>query len=496
MKPNTVYKLSVVFFIIFSISNFDLQISTGGDNLVYLALKDSLIGGSGFKDIYLASEPLHLRFTPGFPLLLCIPALISKSSLILYKVYVYLLALLTFFMIFLISKKINKKELFFLSTLIPHFYYFSSHIFSEMPFTLSILLSYFYFLKYQEENSSKNILLTFLFALSSLLIRKIGLTLLIAFAIYFTIKREFKKALLFLLPGLIFISSWEYLNHLFTGKSVIFWLTDRPFLNKTAGIDIAGFINRVIINIKNYLLIFLPYLFFPWNSNMFSMVICSLLITGLILFQTIRQKKLTLVNIWLILYFLTLFVWPSNWGTYRFLFPIFFFLLKILYDGYININVHRVKFALKLVFLVFLFMNIIYTLINAFTTTVNNFKIIRGDKYAGILYPWKSYIQLCSWLKENVLEDEIIIARKPVFVYYFGKHKSTPYPFTYDKNEVWAKIKKYKYVLMDNFIWTTKEYLVPVIIEKWDSLEILQAEKGSLLLKIKETFKHQEPEPF
>jgi len=398
--------------------------------------------------------------------------------------------------IFLISKKINKKELFFLSILIPHFYYFSSHIFSEMPFTLSILLSYFYFLKYQEENSSKNILLTFLFAFSSLFIRKIGLTLLMAFAIYFLIKKEFKKALLFLLPGLIFISLWEYLNHLFTGKSAILWLTDRPFLDKTVGINIAGLLKRLIINIKNYLFIFLPYLFFPWNFSMFSMVICSLLVTALILFQTIRQRKLTLVNIWLILYFLTLFMWPSNWGTYRFLFPIFFFLLEILYDAYKNINVHVIKSILKPVVIALIFTNIIYISLKGFQITRNNIKIIKNDKYAGLPYKWRGYIKLCSWLKENIPEDEIIITRKPVFVYYFGKHKATPYPFTYNKNVVWAEIKRYKYVLMDNFIWTTKEYLIPVIIEKWDSLEILKAKNGSLILKIKEKPKHPEPEPF
>src|SRR2546422_1760055 len=43
------------------------------DDGVYVALGKAIAEGDGYRSIYLAGAPLHLRYPPGFPLLLALP---------------------------------------------------------------------------------------------------------------------------------------------------------------------------------------------------------------------------------------------------------------------------------------------------------------------------------------------------------------------------------------------------------------------------------------
>ena len=89
--------------------------------------------------------------------------------------------------------------------------------------------------------------------------------------------------------------------------------------------------------------------------------------------------------------------------------------------------------------------------------------------------PFKNFISLHGWIKENLSKEGIIASRKPTITYFYTNHKSIVYPYTLNPEEIWNEILKdnVKYIVVDEFSPQTYYYLLPFIRKYRSRLKLL-----------------------
>jgi len=242
-----------LFFLIYTILSlllFDPKLFTGGDNAVYIILAESIATGKGYKNIYLPEQPPHTQYPPGFPLLLSIPILIFGKSIILLKLMIFLTGLGSFLFFYLIIKE-NFKEysnifvLVYLS--IPLFIIYNHWILSEIPFLFFSLGALYFLLKFCKKRQFSIFLITTFFAIYAFFIRTAGISLILGFALFFIIKKEYKYLMIFLILFLIFFIPWEMKNASMPDNTgyIRQLLAKNPYQMELGTIGFSDFMRRI-----------------------------------------------------------------------------------------------------------------------------------------------------------------------------------------------------------------------------------------------------------
>ncbi|MEO0185116.1 MAG: glycosyltransferase family 39 protein [candidate division WOR-3 bacterium] len=472
----------LLIYTVLSLLLFDPKLFTGGDNAVYIILAESLTTGKGYKNIYLPDEPPHTQYPPGFPLLLSIPFIIFGKSILIFKLVIFLTGLGALVFFYLIIKKIFRENfviLMFLYVSVPIFVIYNHWILSEIPFLFFSLGAIYFLLKFCDKKNFLIFLISAFFAIYAFFIRTAGISLILGLALFLIMKKEYKFLIVFLALFLIFFIPWEIRNAGIPDNTGYLrqLLARNPYQMELGTINFSDFIIRIWDNFIFYSFTIIPSTFLPiLNSRVLLIILGVIFISFLILGFFARLRNFTILEAYFIFGIGVLLAWPKVWSSDRFLLPLMPVVLIYIYHGFIllqdKLKVKNFVFVISGAIIV---LNMISIIPQAVKSMENNLAYIKVNKYAGYTIDYRRYFEVIDFIRKNILEDKIIMARKPEFVYLLSKHKSFCYPFTTNKNDIKASVKKADYVIFDSFQWTgtTMRYFLPVIQEHPDGFETI-----------------------
>ncbi len=490
---NVFLVLFLIIYIVLSILLFDPKLYTGGDNAVYIILAESIANGKGYRNVHLPEESPHTQYPPGFPLLLALPILIFGSNIIILKCVVFLLGIgSVFFMYrigeFLFKEKINIIMPFYIS--IPLLIEYNHWILSEVPFLCCSLGAVYFFMK-ARAHKEYFYYVSFIFAVYSVFIRTAGIPLIIAMLLFLLLKKQYKYAIILLSVFLIVFIPWQIKNMgvLREGGYLEQLLAKRQYWMESEKVGFLDLIIRGWNNFAYYGALGLPRTILgpitsPWILGILGLIFIVFIIVGLLE----RRKYLSIIEFYFPLGILVLLVWPEVWANERFLLPLLpIFVIYIFFGLFWLGRKIRVVFFVPLITGLFVFLNLISISSKASGMVTNNIEYLKGNTHAGYASDWQHYFEVIAWIEENVPQDQVIMARKPEFVYLLSKHKSFAHPFSSDTNKVEEAFKRSNYVILDNFKWTvaSKYFLKPVIEKQIEKIKFIYVTKKPRFYLIK-----------
>jgi hypothetical protein len=454
---------------VLSLLLFDPKPFTGGDNAVYMNLAQSLVQGKGYKNLNQPGEPGHTQYPPGFPALLGLLMLVFGKSIVMMKFFIMLCGLAAFYLFYLITLRVFKENYYLALTaylLVPLIINYNHWILTEIPFLLANLATVYLMLR-AEEGKKAYYYPAFLCANFAFFIRSTGIALIGAMLLYLVIRKKFREALIFLGIFLALFIPWQIRNSHYSqaGGYLDQFLAKNFYQPELGRIGVVDFLNRIFSNFRLYFFSILPQSLFyaiaaAWLLFLLGLVNLGLLIYGFI----IRRRSWSILEFFLIFGLAVLLVWPEIWSSDRFLLPLLPILIIYILVGLTRVAT-RFKFAFPALGFFFVLVNLWSIFAQARVSVANNLDYFRGDRYAGYTLDWRRYFETIDWVKQNIPKDQVIMARKPEFVYLLSGHKSFIYPYTTDQQTMRASIDQADYIIVDDFLWTghTRRYLIPAL---------------------------------
>ncbi len=365
---------------------------------------------------------------------------------------------------------------------IPIFIIYNHWVLSEMPFLCFSLGALYFFIKAQK---NKNIYyyLSFSLATYSFFIRTAGISLILAMMLILLIKKEFRHLAILLFIFLAVFVPWQIRNlHIPNqGSYVDQLLAKNPYQMELGRASFYELLVRVWDNFILYFFTILPMTILPLIKASALLTITGLLFTIFtIIGFMVRIKKVMILEAYLIFGIIILVTWPRVWSSDRFLLPILpVLVIYILFAIIWLAEKMKSKYFMPAVGGMIVMLNILPIFSLAKEAITNNIEYLKGDKYAGYSPDWKNYFEVINFIKKNIPNDKIVMARKPEFVFLLSQHKSFSYPFTTNRAEVKSAITKTDYILFDSFYWTgtSMRYLLPVLQENIQDYEIIYQTK-------------------
>ena len=463
MKKHFILIISLCCQFLFGVFLFDKKLSTGGDNVCYIALCESIISGKGYKEIYKPDEPAAKHFPPGFPFLLTIPHLLFGRNIMAFKIWVFLMGMVSTILFYLILQMIWKKGVNFLLPLFainPLFLKYHSVILSEVPFIFSSLLFVYLFLKWEKEGRFLYLIFSVFASIFAYYVRSVGIAYFPAILLYLLIRKKYREFLVAFLIIFVLILPWLIRNRYAGGGESYFaqFLWKNPYAPELGRITFLDLLKRIWHNLKMYSGFLMSKILLIGKINTFaSLIITGLMIAGFI-FTLLKLRKVNILHLILIFYMGVVLIWPEVWTGARFILPVFPFVLY-----FVSKSVEKIKFGLHILTAIFS----IFALI----------AIFQYSEQVRRPYPpdWISYFDVAKWCKKYTERDAKIMCRKPEFMWFFSDRKAFGYPMTSDHIKMWQAIKKADYIVIDAFRWTmtTYKYLIPAIKDSIEKFKVM-----------------------
>ncbi len=474
-----IFWILLAVYTVLSLLLFDPKLFTGGDNAVYINLAQSLVQGKGYKNLNLPGEPGHTQYPPGFPALLGLVMLIFGESVLAMKFFILACGLAAFYLFYLICLRIFKERYYLAAAayiLVPVFIIYNHWILSEIPFLLCNLAALYLFMR-AEDGKKGFYYPAFACAYFAFFIRTTGIALIGAVFLTLLVRKRYKELGIFLGGFVILFIAWQVRNSHYpqTGGYLDQFLAKYYYKPELGRIGIVDFLVRIVNNFVFYFFTVIPQSLFAAVTGRVLLIALGVLSLALLVAGFIvRRRTWSIIEFFLLFGLAVLLVWPEVWSSDRFLLPILPVLVIYILLGLTSLR-SRLAYALPAVAAFFILANLWAMLAMAQTAVADNLKYLRGDRYAGYSTDWRRYFEAIAWIKKNVPGDQVIMARKPEFVYLLSHHKSFIFPFTNDREEMVKSIKTVDYIILDNFAWTgtSRRYLVPVLQEKPELYDIV-----------------------
>jgi hypothetical protein len=478
---------------VLSLLLFDPKLFIGGDNAVYLNLAQSLIQGKGYRNLNQPGEPGHTQYPPAFPALLGLLMLGFGKNFIVLKLFIMLCGIAAYYLFYLIGIRIFKEKSYIAMAaylLIPLIIYYNHWILSEIPFLLANLATVYFMIR-AEEGKKGFYYPAFICANLAFFIRTTGIALIGAVLAYLLVRRKFREALIFAGMFLVLVIPWTIRNSHYsqTGGYLDQFLAKNFYQPNLGRIGVLDFFLRIGRNSLQYFFSILPQSLFSAIGAAWLLVILgviSLFLLGYGFF--IRRREWSIFEFYLLFGLAVLLIWPEIWSSDRFLLPLLPILLIYIMLGLIRLS-SRIRYLLPALGFFFILVNLWAIATQTRTAVSDNLQYLRGDRYAGYSVDWRRYFEAIDWIDHNVPDDQVIMARKPEFVYLLSGHKSFVYPYTTDFPTMRQSIDQADYILIDQFLWTghTARYLIPALKQEPNRYGIVYQSSPPefLVLKIK-----------
>ncbi len=482
--------LFLFIYIILSILLFDPKLFTGGDNAVYIILAESIARGRGYNNIHLPDESPHTKYPFGFPLMLSLLLLLFGSEVIVFKLLVLATGVGSCYFMYrigqlLFKEKINLIMPFYLS--LPIFIIYGVQILSETPFLCFSLGALYFFMRARADRESFYYL-SLIFATYAFFIRTAGITLIIGMMGFLLLKKQYKYSVIFILLFIAVSVPWQIRNSNIPSDAsyIDLLLAKEPLQIELGRVNLFDILSRLWENFIFYSFTILPKTLLPILHSSVSLSIAGLIFSGIMLIGFLKRiEKWSAIELYFVLSMVILLAWPRRWSSERFLLPILPLLIVYLFFGirWLSDRVNF-KYLFEGLTAILVLVNIVAIILTAKITIRDNIEYFRGDVYAGYEYDWRRYFETIDWVKENVPEDKIIMARKPEFVYLLSGHKSFVYPITTDHNRMRDAIARSDYIIIDNFYVTrpAKRWLFPFLQQEKEKYRLVYQTKNPQFL--------------
>lgn len=81
----------------FTLSILDPRIFQGGNNLTFVILARSLLGGNGYRDLSCPERPIFIGLPPAYPIFLAVPMALVGENIIVFRLASLALSCLSLF---------------------------------------------------------------------------------------------------------------------------------------------------------------------------------------------------------------------------------------------------------------------------------------------------------------------------------------------------------------------------------------------------------------
>ncbi len=487
-------------YVLFSILLFDPKLSVGGDNAVYLILAGSLARGTGYRSVYLPEQPEHTQYPPGFPATLAVLEKISgRMNIFLDKVLVVVSGVLAMFIVYRLcglwfamtaaaagagknsrawssdGNRLLQPGWLAMALIvsIPMLIKYNHYILTEIPF-LSVSMAAVYFLLRAEDMGGVNYWAGFACAIAGFLLRTAGIALVLGVILLLAFRKQYWYLAVFVVVFLAVFVPWEIRAiRAGTGQSYFEqFFAKNPYIPDFGRAGVKDFVVRIGENAVKYFAAVIPQQLCAvlqpgWFSVGVGVVLSGLMVLGF----AVVVRVWTIVETYFVFAFAVLFGWPSLWAGERFFLPVAPLAVMYIVAGLCWLE-HRLrrKYLAAAVVGVLVVVNMVALALAARKSVGDNIRYLAGDRYAGYSLDWRRYFECIEWIRDNVPEDRVILARKPEFVYLLSGCRSFCPPFTGDQAAVKAAIEKCDYILFDNFYWTNlfRVFVAPVLKQDMD----------------------------
>lgn len=441
-----------------ALCTFSLIPFTGGDNFAYFSISRAIAQGKGYTELWNPNLSLHTQYPPIFPILLLPAALFNSYSLA--KIIVFLCYMFSLFFSYCLFKELNDSKsndttLLALSFLAftPVLLEYGSWVLSEIPYILVSILSLYFWSKNRYNVS-------LFFAILTFLTRTAGITLLITVSFFYLLKfKEEKKKIILPLLSLSSIILWMGYTHTFKDSSQQSYLQQLLFKNPynpdLGNINILDLLTRVFQNIWAMPLKVFYQIFWGEVKSIPFPLFIGILLLGLIIIGVCGDKifpkktkkdikknstkfsTINLIKIYLPLYLLTVWTWPTVWSAdKRFYLPILPLIAFWLGKG-VTETVKKLPKNTAKKFLVFIIPGIlaIHCIFTSLTGSAkiweNNRKWLKDGFLPKETFYLQSYINVAKWISnEKIPKNSVFIARKPQAFYHYTRFPAARVPRT------------------------------------------------------------------
>jgi hypothetical protein len=447
--------------ILLALISFNVRVTEAHDDSLYIE--------AGYKYVHEFPKYYYTSNAPMYPMFLGLLTMIFGTNLIVFKIF-SLIFFITGAILYYkaLDKKIPEVLKYFVFTFIciNHLMlYFSSQTFSEAFYMLMQATFFYYFSKYHfgENPISANLKIDYkrwlvlgLLMMLLTLAKNILIFGIVAIAVFYFFRKEYKKLVIAMLSFGLFKALYEVIKSAIWGESAIQYksqtgilMNKDPYDASQGQEDLAGFFGRFTDNVGLYLgkrfeqilgLMDEQYAgreFEEVNGEMvatmdgklifFSLVVLFLTFFGL--YKAIKNKQHFIAFLTLFagtICFGTFFVLQARWDQPRFvLVHMPALLLAIgygLYEFFKKDNINQTVFVALAVLI------ICSMLLSSLKRGIKNIPIVtknlKGDIYYGYTPDWQNYLKISAWCADSLPQTSLIACRKaPIsFVYGKGKH--------------------------------------------------------------------------
>lgn len=487
--------LLLIIFLIIYVACFTNKISLGGDNIYYYTLGKALASGHGYVDIISPTLTPNNHFPPGYPFIISLFMRLGFEDIAFFYglngVFTFLSIIVLYKLLLRLSfgSRLAFVTCFFV-TINTGILSFAITNMSEIPYMLFSLLTLYLLagLDFKKKvYQDVPFLLMIGLIIATYYIRTSGVALVLAVAIYLSIRKKWLHVVSFIAVFFLAILPWQLRSNALGGNSYVKQLLSKnPYAPELGKAGISDFASRALANVVRYITIEIPSsvtgtLFDNGGTSPVRNWISGICLLLLVAYAFVRFFKKSLALLPMLLYLLftagMLLLWPEKWIGIRFMLPIVPFLLFMLIY---SVNSMLVWLSAK-----------VKVTWNPYLLCVLGVFILAPIRLLSHLadepYPqgYQNYFTLGEWAKTNTPENSVICCRKPELFYLFSDRKCVNYPFTLEADSIIHTMERDRvdYVVVEQLGYgSTAKYLAPAINQNTSRFKIL------VLLKEPETY--------
>ena len=447
---------------------FEPTLFSGGDNAGYLILGDALRNGEGYRDLYLPDTPLHALYPPLLPTLLAGLGWIGGVGVA--KVAMLFLTATTVWATAHLGRTwvgagagIAAAALLAVN---PTLLEYGHYILSEAPFTLLVVVAIWFSLR----PDGKSAVCAMLAATAAFATRTAGMTVLMALPLAWLLARQYRRAAWTMLVAVGTLAAWAFYQRWAAadqpGYLAVLLLVD-PYSPQVGTVSFAGLIERAAENCWAHVSRVLPgILMGPGNGSGGGGIILGVTMASAALlgWTAAARSRLGAPEVFTVLYFGLIALWPSVWTDQRFLLPLLPVVLLLSLSALWRLPLRPAGRWLRSAVPVVVAIFGIVWIANVIPGRVACLASYRTDRPCDIPASASLYAS-ARWARENTPPEAIIANRKPRLFYWYSRRRGDVYPFSADAATVMEGLDAMgaSYVVVDQVSGTTGRYLIPAI---------------------------------
>ena len=474
---------------------FDPGPHVGGDNTAYLALARSLLDHGRYLELWNPERPPHTQYPPGFPLILAAAWTLGIRSWMGMKLMMLGFSAAAIGLGYLWMRARTTATaaagLGLILAVAPGVAAENQWILSDVPFwavTMGALLAL------ERGRTGWGIILAF----CALALRTAGLPLLLAIVAWLALRGQWRPVLTTAAVLVAVVVVWTLRAPAVENPYVSqFWLQD-PYIPELGRVGVLGLFERLVDNAERYGLVILMRTL-AGAAGLLSAIGGVVLVgsaalgfvarllgrvdgTGEVASTadrtagalrsvrpaTVGALRIGPVEVFAVLYTAMLLLWPEPWASDRFLFPLLPVLLVYAVSGVSALPWVAARGPVRVAAAALILGFALPPSLTLWSMAAECRAAVRQSGLFACLAPeQRAFLELAEWSRGRLVDDAVVISRKPRLWYWFSGYPGEDYPFTLDHERLLERAAQLgaRYLVLDELGATAEVYLLPAVTE-------------------------------